>query len=90
MTSTKTQSFLKLKVKDAAHKRNQLRGYKSTVFKELKSGKISAAEAQTSNKRINNANKALKKFINHYENKLKTMKGSDTRRKQKHGNVTFF
>ena len=42
------------------------------------------------NKRIDNARVALNAYINHYENKVKTMKGSGIRKKkQRGGNVIF-
>ena len=42
------------------------------------------------NKRIDNARVTLNAYINHYETKVKTMKGSGFRKKQKGGNVVFF
>ena len=42
------------------------------------------------NKRIDNAIVKLKAYIEHYENKVKTMKDSGIRRKQRGGNVIFF
>ena len=41
-------------------------------------------------KRIDNARVTLKAYIEHYENKVKTMKGSGIREKQRGGNVIFF
>ena len=42
------------------------------------------------NKRIDNVRVTLKAYFEHYENKVKTMKGSGIRKKQRGGNVIFF
>ena len=41
------------------------------------------------NKRINNAKVTLNAYIKHYENKVKTVKGSGLRIKQRGGHVFF-
>ena len=61
--------------------------------KKYKSGKISEADRQMQNKRISDARVTLNGYINHYDTKLKTMKGFGIRgrgRKQTGGNVIFF
>ena len=55
-----------------------------------KSGSISGAVKQMENKGIDNARVTLNAYINHYENQVKTMKGSGIKRKHRGGNVTFF
>ena len=45
---------------------------------------------QIENERIDNARVALNSYINHYENEVKTMKGSRGPNKQRGGNVIFF
>ena len=42
------------------------------------------------NKRIDNARVTLNACIEHYENKVKTIKGFGIRKKQRGGNVIFF
>ena len=71
-------------------KRNKLNGYKAVVTKKINSGEISEAEKQLKNTRIENIRDALNEYINYHRNKLKTMKGSGIRRKQRGGNVMFF
>ena len=91
MTTQKPRAYLKSILKNASLKRNQLKGYKATVTKEYNSGIISASERQNRNKRIDNARKILNEYINHYEHKVVTMKGSGIKnRKQHRGNVMFF
>ena len=50
-------------------------------------GKINQAERTMKNKEIGDARVVLNEYIKHYENKLKTMKGSGVK---KAGNVIFF
>ena len=40
--------------------------------------------------RIDNANAALRQYIKYYDSKVRTMKSSGIRRKQRGGNVVFF
>ena len=63
--------------------------YKSHV-KKIKSGEITEAKRQMENKRIDNARVALNAYINHYENKVKTMKGSGIRKKTKRWKCNIF
>ena len=65
-----------------------MKGYKSHVTKQFKSGNITEAERQMENKRIDNVRVTLNAYINHYENKVKT--GSGLRKKQRGRNVIFF
>ena len=88
MTPKKTKAYLNnIILKDAKLRRNQLKGFKSRITKQYKSGAISKAERQMQNKRIDNARSTLNSYINYYENKVKTMKGYGIRRG---GNVVFF
>ena len=89
MTPKKTKTYLNKILKDAKAKRNQLKGYKSSISKQFNSGSISEAMKQQEYKRIDNAGKTLNAYIKHYENKIETMKGSGMK-KQKGGNVIFF
>ena len=93
MTPKKTKAYLKKILKDARFKGKQLNGYKSQVSKQFNSGTISDAEKQMKNKMIDDARAVLNEYINYYDAKLKTMKGSGVkgqRKKQKGGNVIFF
>lgn len=63
MTPPKTKSYLNLKIKDAKHKRNQLKRIKSGISKQLQIGEISAAERQLNYKRIDFENQKLNKFV---------------------------
>ena len=93
MTDKKKRSFINKIIKDATFKRKQLSGFKANVTKKYKSGNLSEAERQMQNKRIDNARVVLNEYINHYNTKLKTMKGSGIKgrgRRQRGGNVVFF
>ena len=89
MTQRKNKKYLNKIVNDAKFKRNQLKGYKSSISKQFNSGLISEAVKQQEYKRIDNARVTLNAYIEHYENKIETMKGSGMK-KQKGGNVIFF
>ena len=90
MNDKKRKIYIGGVIKYAKTKRNELKGSKAHVTKQYNSGAISAADRQVRNKRIDNARAALKEYIEHYENKLETIKGSGIRRKRKGGNVIFF
>ena len=93
MNPTETKAYLKKVINDAKFKRSQLNGFKANITKKYKSGKISEAEKQMQNKRISNARVTLNGYIDHYNTKLATIKGSGIRgrrRKQRGGNVMFF
>ena len=89
MTKQKNKKYLNKIINDAKTKRNQLKGYKTSITKQFNSGLISEAMKQQENKRIDNARNTLNKYIEHYENKIETMKGSGMK-KRKGGNVIFF
>ena len=93
MSPKNTKAYLNKIIKNAKFKRSQLNGFKANVTKKYKSGKISEADRQMQNKRISDARVTLNGYINHYDTKLKTMKGFGIRgrgRKQRGGNVIFF
>ena len=93
MTDKKKRSFINKIIKDATFKRKQLSGFKANVTKKYKSGNLSEAERQMQNKRIDNARVVLNEYINYYNTKLKTIKGSGIKgrgRRQRGGNVMFF
>ena len=91
MTQQKNQKYLNKIINEAKTKRNQLKGYKSHITKQYKSGEISDADRQVLNKRIHDARDTLNAYIKHYNTKLNTIKGSGiSRRNQKGGNVIFY
>ena len=47
-----------------------MKGYKSHITKQFKTGFISEAARQMENKRIDNAIVTLNEYIKHYENKF--------------------
>ena len=93
MNSKKTKAYLKKVINNAKFERGRLNGFKANVTKKYKSGKISEADRQMQNKRIDDARVTLNGYIDHYNTKLATIKGSGIkgrRRKQGGGNVMFF
>ena len=88
MTRQKIKLYVNKKLKDAELKRHQLKGYKSQVSQSYNKGKISEAQKTMDYKRIDDARAVLNQYIKHYENKVKTMKGSGL--KKRGGNIVFF
>ena len=62
-TLKKNRNYFNNEIKNTRYKRNQLNIIKSGISKPLKSGNISAAEAQMNNKRIDNTMKILRHHI---------------------------
>ena len=89
MAQQKNRKYLNKIINDAKTIRNQLKGCKSHVTKKFISGEITEAMRQMENKRIDNARKALNAYINHYENKVKTIKGSGIK-KNKEVEMLYF
>ena len=83
MTQRKIKLYIDKKLKDAEHKRNQLKGHKTHVSKEYNRGKIGEAQKTMEHKRIDNASAVLGQYIKHYKNKVKMMKGSGLKKKKK-------
>ena len=88
MTQQKIKLYVNKKLKDAEFRRNQLKGYKTHISKDYNKGKISEAQKTMDYKRIDNSRAVLNQYIKHYENKVKTMKGSGL--KKRGGNIVFF
>ena len=88
MTQQKIKQYINKKLKDAEFKRHQLKGYKSQVSQAYKKGKIGEAQKTMDYKRIDNARAVLNQYIQHYENKIKMMKGSGLNKRG--GNIVFF
>ena len=88
MTQRKNKKYVNKKLKDAEHKRNQLKGRKTQVLLAYKKGDIGEAQKTLDYKRIYNARAVLNQYIQHYANKVKTMEGSGL--KKRGGNIVFF
>ena len=88
MTQLKIKKYVNKKLKDAEHRRNQLKGRKSQVSQAYNKGKIGEAQKTMQYKRIDNASAVLNQYIQHYANKVKTMEGSGS--KKRGGNIVFF
>ena len=88
MTQRKIEKYVNKKLKDAEHKRNQLKGRKTQVLLAYKKGDIGEAQKTIDFKRIDNARAVLNQYIKHYANKVKTMEGSGL--KKRGGNIVFF
>ena len=88
MTQRKNKKYVNKKLKDAEHKRNQLKGRKTQVLLAYKKGDIGEAQKTLDYKRIDNARAVLNQYIQHYANKVKTMEGSGL--KKTGGNIVFF
>ena len=88
MTPRKIKRYIDKKLKDAEHKRNQLKGRKTQVLLAYKKGDIGEAQKTIDYKRIDNARAVLNQYIKHYANKVKTMEGSGL--KKRGGNIVFF
>ena len=88
MTPRRNKKFINKKLKDAEHKRNQLKGRKTQVLLAYKKGDIGEAQKTMDYKRIDNARAVLNQYIKHYANKVKTMEGSGL--KKRGGNIVFF
>ena len=89
-------SYLSKIIKDATHRRNQLKDYKTSVSNKYRLRKISEAEKQVEHKRIDDARIVLNEYIknaNNVKDELEKIEGSDIKgqgRKQRGGNVMFF
>ena len=90
MTPQRTKTYLNNILKDAKLVRNQLKGYKSHISKQISSGGLAEAEKQMEYQRTDNERVTLNQYIKHHKNKAKTIKGSGIRKKQRGGNVVFF
>ena len=88
MTQQKIKQYVNKKLKDAEFKRNQLKGLKTKVTRAYKKGKIGEAEKTMDSKRIDNARTVLNQYIKHYQNKVKSKKGSGL--KKRGGNIVIF
>ena len=88
-SATQKKNFLeKSVIPDAIFRRNQLKGYKSSITKQFKKGEISQSFRDKQNTRIDRSFKVLNEYIKYYQQKSTKM-GSGIRRK-KGGSIRFF
>ena len=88
-SATQKKNFLeKSVIPDAIFRRNQLKGYKSSITKQFKKGEISQSFRDKQNTRIDRSFKVLNEYIKYYQQKSTKM-GSGMRRK-KGGSIRFF
>ena len=88
-SATQKKNFLeKSVIPDAIFRRNQLKGYKSSITKQFKKGEISQSFRDKQNTRIDRSFKVLNDYIKYYQQKSTKM-GSGLRRK-KGGSIRFF
>ena len=93
MTTTKQKNYLIKIISKARKKRQQMNGYKANNSKKFTHGKITKSEFFDNQIRIDKYRSVLTKYMKHYENKYKSMKGYGIKgrgRKQRGGNVIFF
>ena len=88
-SATQKKNFLeKSVIPDAIFRRNQLKGYKSSITKQFKKGEISKSFRNKQNNRIDRSFKVLNDYIKYYQQKSTKM-GPGMRRK-KGGSIRFF
>ena len=88
-SATQKKNFLeKSVIPDAIFRRNQLKGYKSSITKQFKKGEISQSFRDKQNTRIDRSFKVLNEYIKYYQQKSTKM-GSGLRRR-KGGSIRFF
>ena len=88
-SATQKKNFLeKSVIPDSIFRRNQLKGYKSSITKQFKKGEISQSFRDKQNTRIDRSFKVLNDYIKYYQQKSTKM-GSGMRRK-KGGSIRFF
>ena len=88
-SATQKKNFLeKSVIPDAIFRRNQLKGYKSSLTKKIKKGDISEQTMKKQKTRVDRSFKVLNEYIKYYQQKSTKM-GSGLRRK-KGGSIRFF
>ena len=89
-SATQKKNFLeKSVIPDAIFRRNQLKGYKSSITKQFKKGEISQSFRKKQNTRIDRSFKVLNDYIKYYQQKSTKM-GLGLRRRKKGGSIRFF
>ena len=88
-SATQKKNFLeKSVIPDAIFRRNQLKGYKSSITKQFKKGEISQSFRDKQNTRIDRSFKVLNDYIKYYQQKSTKMGSGMTRKKG--GSIRFF
>ena len=90
MSPEKSRSYLRRVIKNSTDERGRIGGFRTDITKKFKSGKINEKEKEIRNKILDIQKDTLNEYMGYHKNKLKTMKGSGIRRKQRGGNVMFF
>ena len=83
MNDQKRKSYMKKILKDAKKEKLKLPGFLSHISKKLNSGSITEAEAQYRRKLIQDTRKVLTDYINYNDQRLKNIKGSGLKKKNK-------
>ena len=83
MNDKKRKSYLDKILKNAKDQRFKLTGHSTDVTKKLNSGSITEAEAQMRRKTIQDTRKVLTDYMNYHKEKLKNIKGSGLKKKNK-------
>ena len=83
MNEKKIKAYLKKILKKAKDQRLKLNGYLGVISKKLKSGLMTEAEAQYKRKIIQDTRKVLTDYINYNNQRLKNIKGSGLKKKNK-------
>ena len=83
MNDKKSKAYLKKVLKMVKEQRQILNGKLMNVKKKLKSGSITEADAQYKRKVIDDTRKVLTDYLNFHNEKLKNIKGSGLKKKNK-------
>ena len=83
MDNKKSKAYLNKILKNAKDQRSKLNGYWSDITKKLNSGLMTEAEAQYRRKVITDTRKVLNNYINYNNQRLKNIKGSGLKKKNK-------
>ena len=83
MSDEKRKTYLNKILKNAKQQRLKLSGYSIDVTKKLKSGSISEVDAQMRRKVIDDTRKVLTDYIDYNNQRLKNIKGSGLKKKNK-------
>ena len=83
MDNKKSKAYLNKILKNAKDQRSKLNGYWSDITKKLNSGLRTEAEAQYRRKVITDTRKVLNNYINYNNQRLKNIKGSGLKKKNK-------
>ena len=83
MTETTQRNYLGKVVKDAETARKRAVVMKSNATKKFKKGEITGEEKDLAHNRSNLLQKEIKDYIKHYKSKIKTIKGSGGKQREK-------